>query len=192
MGCLTPENEYSSYTVLPFELGPGPEWQNGPRPHKAEQGKSFWTKPGSSSHLYFPLCPVTSLLPSDFLENNIFSDVLCEGWGLSGLHQRLTYNTPLKKKNRGGQMSLFYFFFSPTSGILCLMIWDGVSCSVVSNSATPWTVAHQAPLSMEFSRQEYWNWLELLAMPFSRGSSQPRNWTWLSSSVGWFFTNWAM
>ena len=31
-----------------------------------------------------------------------------------------------------------------------------VSCSVMSNSVTPWTVAHQAPLSMEFSRQEYW------------------------------------
>ena len=25
--------------------------------------------------------------------------------------------------------------------------------------ATPWTVGHQAPLSMEFSRQEYWSWL---------------------------------
>ena len=25
--------------------------------------------------------------------------------------------------------------------------------------ATPWTVAHQAPLSMEFSRQEYWSGL---------------------------------
>ena len=25
--------------------------------------------------------------------------------------------------------------------------------------AAPWTVAHQAPLSMEFSRQEYWNGL---------------------------------
>ena len=25
--------------------------------------------------------------------------------------------------------------------------------------ATLWTVAHQAPLAMEFSRQEYWNWL---------------------------------
>ena len=24
---------------------------------------------------------------------------------------------------------------------------------------TPWTLAHQAPLSMEFSRQEYWNGL---------------------------------
>ena len=27
----------------------------------------------------------------------------------------------------------------------------------VSNSATPWTIAHQAPRSMEFSRQEYWH-----------------------------------
>ena len=32
-----------------------------------------------------------------------------------------------------------------------------LSHSVVSNSATPWTVAHQAPQSMEFSRQEYQN-----------------------------------
>ena len=28
---------------------------------------------------------------------------------------------------------------------------------------TPWTVAHQAPLSMGFSRQEYWSWLPLPA-----------------------------
>ena len=34
------------------------------------------------------------------------------------------------------------------------------SCEVVSNSfATPWTVAHQAPLPMGFFRQEYWNGL---------------------------------
>ena len=33
-----------------------------------------------------------------------------------------------------------------------------VSHSVMSDSfATPWTAAHQAPLSMEFSRQEYWS-----------------------------------
>ena len=31
------------------------------------------------------------------------------------------------------------------------------SCLVVSNSETPWTEAHQAPLSMEFSSQEYWS-----------------------------------
>ena len=32
-------------------------------------------------------------------------------------------------------------------------------CSVVSDSATSWTIAHQAPLSMEFSRQGYWSGL---------------------------------
>ena len=34
-----------------------------------------------------------------------------------------------------------------------------VSYSVVSESATPWTVAHQAPLFMGFSRQEDWSGL---------------------------------
>ena len=29
----------------------------------------------------------------------------------------------------------------------------------VSDSATPWTVSHQSPLSLEFSRQEYWSGL---------------------------------
>ena len=31
--------------------------------------------------------------------------------------------------------------------------------SVMSDSATPWTVPHLVPLSMEFSRQEYWSTL---------------------------------
>ena len=33
------------------------------------------------------------------------------------------------------------------------------SRSVVSDSATPWTVAYRAPLSMGFSRQRYWSGL---------------------------------
>ena len=37
--------------------------------------------------------------------------------------------------------------------ILCVC----VSRSVMSNSVTPWTVTYQAPLSMEFSREEYWS-----------------------------------
>ena len=32
-------------------------------------------------------------------------------------------------------------------------------CSVVSASAAPWTVAHPAPLSIGFPRQEYWSGL---------------------------------
>ena len=43
--------------------------------------------------------------------------------------------------------------YSPTSVPLQ---W---SCSVVSDSANPWTIARQAPPSMGFSRQEYWNGL---------------------------------
>ena len=34
-----------------------------------------------------------------------------------------------------------------------------VSGSVLSDSVTPWTIACLAPLSMEFSRQEYWSGL---------------------------------
>ena len=41
---------------------------------------------------------------------------------------------------------------------------------------TPWAVAHQAPLSMGFSRQEYW-----VAMPSFRRSSRPRDRTHVSS-----------
>ena len=52
----------------------------------------------------------------------------------------------------------------------------------------PWTVAHQAPLSMEFSRQEYW--IEL-PFPFPGESSQSRHWTWVSCIAGRFFTIWA-
>ena len=44
------------------------------------------------------------------------------------------------------------------------------SLSCVQLFVTPWTVAHQAPLSMGFPRQEYWS-----GMPFSppRGLLEP-------------------
>ena len=43
--------------------------------------------------------------------------------------------------------------------VLLALVLVGISRSVMSNSATSCTVAHQAPLSMEFSRQEYWSGL---------------------------------
>ena len=39
---------------------------------------------------------------------------------------------------------------------------------LLSDSATPWTVAHQAPLFMGFSRQEYWS-----GVPFSTPGDLP-------------------
>ena len=133
------------------------------------------------------------------------------------------------------------------------------SYSLVSNSATPWTAAHQAPLFIGFSRQACWirlafpfpgnlpnprmepvspalltdslplSWpgspaktlcmyelwtllsrvqffatpwtvvheilqariLEWVLVPFSRGSSQPRNQTQVSRIAGRLFTSWA-
>ena len=59
--------------------------------------------------------------------------------------------------------------------------------------ATPWTIQ-----SMKFSRPEYWSGysrmleiLESVAFPFSRRSSQPRDWTQASYIAGGFFTSWA-
>ena len=48
---------------------------------------------------------------------------------------------------------------------LLFYLWNKVSSSEVKSLspvrlfATPWTVAHQAPLSMGFSKQEYWSGL---------------------------------
>ena len=53
---------------------------------------------------------------------------------------------------------------------------------------SPWTVARQASLSMEFSRQKYWEWI---AISFSRGTSQPRDRTLGSGLLGKFFIIWA-
>ena len=49
----------------------------------------------------------------------------------------------------------------------------------------PWTVAHQAPLSIGLSRQEYWSGL---SGPPPRGSSQPRDRTQASHIADGFLT----
>ena len=53
---------------------------------------------------------------------------------------------------------------------------------------TPWTVAYQAPLSMGILQARILEWV---AMPSSRGSSQPRGRTQVSCIAGGFFTIWA-
>ena len=49
------------------------------------------------------------------------------------------------------------------------------------------TVVLQAPLTMRFSRQEYW--MERVAISFSKGSSPTRDRTWVSYTADGFFTN---
>ena len=68
-------------------------------------------------------------------------------------------SSPRSFLGRGGP---FLYFSSMSKQIHCVCgcMCTGVhmlSHSVMSNSATPWTVAHQAPLSKGFPRQEYWS-----------------------------------
>ena len=60
------------------------------------------------------------------------------------------------------------------------------SLSHVRLFETPWTVAHQPPLSMGSLQARIPAWV---AMPFFRGSSQPRDRTQVSCIAGGFFTS---
>ena len=65
------------------------------------------------------------------------------------------------------------------------IVCAALSHSVMSDSVTSWTVAHQASLSMGITQTRILEWV---AMPFSIGSSQPRNQTQVSHNAGRFFT----
>ena len=52
-------------------------------------------------------------------------------------------------------------WYKNTNGVLLLLLLLLSRFSRVRVCVTPWTVAHQAPLSMGFSRQEYWSGLPL-------------------------------
>ena len=43
----------------------------------------------------------------------------------------------------------------------CLFLFGGLVIMLCPALVTPWTVAHQAPVSMEFLRQRYWSGLPL-------------------------------
>ena len=68
-------------------------------------------------------------------------------------------------------------------------MWKCVkSLSRVWLFATPWTGACQAPPFMGLFQARALEWI---AISFSRGSSQPRDWTWVSCIAGSLFTVWA-
>ena len=68
------------------------------------------------------------------------------------------------------------------------MRWKVKSLSRVWLFVIPWTVAYHAPPSMGFFQARVLEWV---AISFSRRSSQPRDWTWVSCIVVRCFTIWA-
>ena len=85
--------------------------------------------------------PVVKTLPS-----NAGGAVSNPVWGAKILHA-------LQPKNQNIKQQKYYNKFSDSVPVKVLV---AQSCPTLE---TPWTVAHQAPLSMGFSRQEYWSGL---------------------------------
>ena len=53
------------------------------------------------------------------------------------------------------QLIILFLHLSEYLILLCVLFGQSLIC--IQLFVTPWTVAHQAPLSTEFSRQEYWS-----------------------------------
>ena len=103
----------------------------------------------------------------------------------------------LDSRNQWNALSNLFLSLKPQHKIdRPLMIYLPESCGVclwksfgpVWLFATSWAVACQAPLSMGISQARTPDWL---AISFSRGLSQPRDWTQVSCIAGRFFTIWA-
>ena len=107
-------------------------------------------------------------------------------WQLPSLHQCVlkSKKSPLENRIPTGKLAILLMARESRERLrkggrvkVCVCVYACThacahTCSVLSNScATPWTVAHEAPLSMEFSRQEYWSGLQF---PPSGGLPNPR------------------
>ena len=114
----------------------------------------------------------------------------CYGFGPDHCNEREYWNKA-SHTNFSKHIKLrFTLYCSLLTAIACLKKQHGVLShfSRVQLFVTPWTIAHQAPLSMGFSRQEYWH-----GLPFPTPGdlpdpeTEPRS---LSSPVlaGRFFT----
>ena len=125
-------------------------------------------------------------------ENQVFKKIKCN-WKPSGLSccRQILYHLSHRRSPLGRWLS------QPREAVSLPFLCWAQSLSRVQLFAIPWTVACQAPLSMGLLQVSILEWV---AMPSSRGSSQPRDWTQSptlrgfdltqSSSVKWRYTAW--
>ena len=85
---------------------------------------------------------------------------------LSGCYFHWSYvslglqSDPYWDKHINCHFLLSWFSFFLYASLLCFILTPHVPAqplNCVRRFATPWTVAHRVPLSMEFFRQEYWS-----------------------------------
>ena len=92
--------------------------------------------------------PAALLLPNRGPGGTLILDYLLGAWS------RVTGET-------GGRRSMRMDAYLPVCVCMCVRAHVCVCvCSCVQLIVIPWTVAHQALLSMQFSKQEYWSGLQ--------------------------------
>ena len=119
-------------------------------------------------------CPAPCLQLSDFSKQGLrLSLTTGFGWILKSVLEISHFQV----------LSPFFIF-------ICCLTKGEVLClsSHVWLFETPRTAAHRAPLSMGILQARTLQWV---AIPFSRGSSQPRDQTQVSHIAGGFLTIWA-
>ena len=120
------------------------------------QSDCVWHIANHFSHQIKPACPAE--VGSQWTRGYVTSREM-RSVGLKNFRQRhrtVQWNMPMipQRKSNGPACQNFDVNLLP---LLLTCVCVCVSRSVISFFATPWTVACQAPLSMEFSRQEYWS-----------------------------------
>ena len=109
--------------------------------------------------------------------------------GILTLYPSSTHLPPRKElqfEKKQQNLHICIYFWPNPLYLLCSAV---LRCRVLSNSATPWTVTHQAPLSLGILLARI---LQRVAMPSARGSFQPKDQTSIfcsSCTAGGFFTN---
>ena len=160
-----------NWATLTLSLSPGKEMSKNLKPYRKlsfhDNSEGVW-KAKMAENLAELLWLAESHLESSFL-------VECIKWHHLYTGQTINYmKTTLRKHLK----SLFLHTLKVVIAQSCLTLW------------TPGTVAHQAPLPVGFFRKGYWK--KWVSMPFSRRSSQPRDWTWVSYIAGGFLTAWVI
>ena len=87
--------------------------------------------------------------------DNVFDNIFISFLSLWQLVSQITsFNGIMDKQEVTNQIS-----WPMTQGPLCMKYGCGLVAKLWMTLVTPWTIARQAPLSLEFSRQEYWSGL---------------------------------
>ena len=114
--------------------------------------------------------------------HRIFQARILEWGAISVLLVKSQIQNPTKQKTSHQMIDpIIVLCLATTFDIVSPLYWVSESCSVVSDSL--WPHGLYSPWNSRV--------LEWVAIPFSRGSSQPRDRTQVSHTVGGFFTSWA-